>query len=147
MRTHDWLITFEVNEQSVLLILCSHQAKVNDQSIGVMQNDCPLRELFIKEFEWHLKRGFTMLIVTKAGRVREWLHLTSLSSSLNFSFPFNYVFSMFLLENTYNWNKEKKSCSKVRNRPKDIVLSTSLLRWILKLHGSLSRLKCTNVIR
>ena len=43
-----------------------------------------------------------MLIVTKAGRVREWLHLTSLSSSLNFSFPFNYAFSMFLLENTYN---------------------------------------------
>ena len=69
-----------------------------------------------------------MLIVTKAGRVREWLHLGSLSSSLNFSFPVNYVFSMFLLENKYNRNKGKKSCSKVRIRPKDIVHSTSLLR-------------------
>ena len=32
-----------------------------------------LRELFIKEFEGYFKQGFTKVVVTRAGRLREWL--------------------------------------------------------------------------
>ena len=41
--------------------------------VAVAYGSGRLRELFIKEFEWHFKRGSTKVVVTRAGRLREWL--------------------------------------------------------------------------
>ena len=31
------------------------------------------RKLLMKEFEWHFKLGFTKVVITRAGCIREWL--------------------------------------------------------------------------
>ena len=33
-----------------------------------------LQELFIEDFEWRFKWGFTKVAVTRTGRLREWSH-------------------------------------------------------------------------
>ena len=40
--------------------------------VAVAYESGRLRELFIKEFEWHFKWGFTKVVVTRAGRSRGW---------------------------------------------------------------------------
>ena len=41
-------------------------------AVAVAYGSGCLREIFITEFKWHVKRGFTMLVVTGAGRLRGW---------------------------------------------------------------------------
>ena len=41
--------------------------------VAVAYRSSRLRELFITEFKWQVKRGFTMLVATRAGHLWEWL--------------------------------------------------------------------------
>ena len=40
--------------------------------VAVAYGSGRLQKLYIKESEWHFKRGFTKVVVTRAGRLREW---------------------------------------------------------------------------
>ena len=77
-------ITLNMNKNRVLLLKCwpgdrlrklKNKGKsplvIHKSGRGRLPNG-RLRELFITEFKWQVKRGFTMLVVTRAGRLREW---------------------------------------------------------------------------
>ena len=46
--------------------------KGKDQLVIPKSGRGRLRELMITEFKWHSKRGFTIVVVPRAGRLQEW---------------------------------------------------------------------------
>ena len=75
-----------------------------------------LRELFIKEFESNFKQGFTKVVVTRAGRLREWSQgERQLSLLLQLSLRLN-----ILSKNTHTRTNEASgsiSCDTMQNDP------------------------------
>ena len=66
MKQALWVVAYEslkIKEKSIWVI---------PKVVAVVYGSARLRELFIQEFEWHFKRGFTKVVVTRAGRLREW---------------------------------------------------------------------------
>ena len=62
---------------SKIVLTVALQAKEKSSSVipkvvAVAYGSGRFRELFIKEFECHFKRGFTKEVVTRTGRLRGW---------------------------------------------------------------------------
>ena len=52
--------------------LCELKNKGKVQLANTKSDRGPLRELFITKLKLQFKRGFTKVVVTRAGRLREW---------------------------------------------------------------------------
>ena len=51
-----------------------HSEWVIPKVVGVAYGSVLLRDLFITKFNLQFKRGVTKVVVTRAGRLREWSH-------------------------------------------------------------------------
>ena len=55
-------------------LYAQHSEWVIPKVVAVDYGSGDLRDLFIKKFKSLFKRGFTKVVLTRAGRLREWSH-------------------------------------------------------------------------
>ena len=59
---------------SSVYLYTQHSEGIIPKVVAVAYRSGPLRDLFITKFKSQFKRGFTKVVVTRAGRLREWSH-------------------------------------------------------------------------